>query len=323
VFLQDGQPLAFSWTVSAGADYYQLKVYHERDRNNPVYENDLVEGTRQSLSMDGRPGGKYYWTVRGFARESSQTIRRTGLLSEGVFSARRLYPVSLDDPSDGAALEGLRAYRNPETVRWSSADPVGTSRFILSARRDLDGQPVAVIDNPSPSIALPRLQAGDYYWTVQAETTDGFDISAPAPRRFRVLPIPLLPRPANRLPRDGKVIGGAELKTNRRIVFSWDPVAGATGYLFALENADMGTAILRQGPTAETSLALDDLTLLDVGAFVWRVEAVLAEPPGRGQADLGTIIQRGEIGENRFRIDFNLPAAPETQEPGILYGREN
>ncbi|MDR3145788.1 MAG: hypothetical protein LBU21_05880, partial [Treponema sp.] len=323
VFVKDREPLVFSWTASAGADYYQLKVYHERDRNSPVYENDQVEGTRQSLSMNGRPGGKYYWTVRGLARESSQTIRRTGLLSESVFNARRLYPVSLDYPRDGFALAGLRAYRNPGTVRWSSTDPVGTSRFILSTRRDLAGQPVAVINNPSPSITLPRLQAGDYYWTVQAETTDGFDISAPAPRRFRVLPIPLLPRPANRLPRDGKVIDGEELKANRRVVFSWDPVASATGYLFALENTDTRTVILRRGPTAETSLTLDDLTLMDVGAFVWRVEAVLAEPSRRGQSNPGTIIQRGEIGANRFRIDFNLPAAPETLEPGLLYGRED
>jgi hypothetical protein len=323
VFVEDGQPLAFSWTDSAGADFYQFKVYHERDRDNSVYENDLVEGTRQSLSMDGRPTGKYYWTVRGFAQESSRTIQRTGLLSEGVFNARRLYPVSLDYPRDGAAFEGLRAYRTPGTVRWSSPDPVGTSRFILSARRDLAGQPVVVIDNPSPSIALPRLRAGDYYWTVRAETTDGFDISAPAPRRFRVLPIPLLPRPANRLPRDGKVISGAELKAKRRIVFSWDAVAGATGYLFALENAATRKTIMQQGPMLETILTLDDLTLLDVGTFVWRLEAVLAESAGGGQEDPGTIIQRGEIGESRFRIDFNLPAVPEPQEPGILYGREH
>jgi hypothetical protein len=321
VFLKEGQPLVFSWTASAGADYYQFKVYHEGDRNNPVYENDLAEGTRQSLSMDSYPAGKYRWTVRGFARESSRTVQRTGLLSEGVFSARRLHPVILDYPGDGADFEGFPAYREPGTVRWSSADPVGASRFILSARSDFAGQPVAVIDNPRPSITLPRLPAGDYYWTIRAETPDGFDISAAAPRRFRVLPIPPLPRPANRLPRDGTVIGGAELKADRRILFSWDAVAGATGYLFALENAATGAALLRRGPLAETTLTLDDLTLLDVGTFVWRVEAVAAEPAGDG-GNSGTILQRGELGENRFTIDFNLPAAPEPQEPGILYGRE-
>jgi hypothetical protein len=272
--------------------------------------------------MDSYPGGNYRWTVRGLTRESSRTIRRTGLLSEGVFNARRLQPVSLDYPGDNARFEGLPAYRRPGTVRWSSPDPVGTSRFILSTRSDFAGRPVALIDNPPPSITLPRLRAGDYYWTVQAETPDGFDISAKAPRRFRVLPIPLLPRAANRLPVDGKVISGEELRADRRILFSWDAVAGATGYLFTLENADTGKTILRRGPMAETTLALEDLTLLDVGTFVWRLEAVLAEPAGGRQQTPAVIIRRGAIGESRFRIDFSLPAVPEPPEPGILYGRE-
>jgi hypothetical protein len=272
--------------------------------------------------MDGYPGGNYRWTVRGLTRESPRTIRRTGLLSEGVFNARRLQPVSLDYPGDGARFEGLQAYRAPATLRWSSPDPVGTSRFILSTRSDLAGPPVALIDNPPPGITLPRLQAGDYYWTVRAETPDGFDISARAPRRFRVLPIPPLPRATNRLPGDGRVIGGAELRADRRILFSWDAVAGATGYLFTLENADTGQTIMRRGPMAETTLALEDLTLLDVGTFVWRLEAVLTEPARRGQETPAAIIRRGEIGESRFTIDFNLPAVPEPLEPGILYGRE-
>jgi hypothetical protein len=319
--LQEGRPLVFSWTAPGGADYYQFKLYHEADRNKPVYENDLAEGTRLSLSMDAYPEGNYHWTVRGFALESLQNTRRTGLLSEGVFNARKLRPVSLDYPGDSVGFEGLRAYREPVALRWSSTEQVGTSRFILSTRSDFTGPPVALINNPPRQITLPRLQAGDYYWTIQAETPDGFDISAKASRRFRVLPIPLLPAAANRLPVDGQLIGGAELRANRRIVFSWDAVAGATGYLFILENRDTGKTIMRQGPMAETALALEDLTLLDVGTFTWRLEAILMGPAERGRRDTGEIIQRGRIGENRFTIDFGLPGTPEPRIPGILYGR--
>jgi hypothetical protein len=283
-------------------------LYYEADRNNAIYENNLAEETRESLSMDSYPDGIYRWTVRGLAPESSRNTRRTGLLSEGVFSARKLRPVSLDYPGNGAAFEGLRAYREPAALRWSSADPVGTSRFILSARSDFTGPPVALINNPSQRVTLPRLRAGTYYWTVRAETPDGFDVSARAPRRFRVLPISPLPEAANRLP-------GAELRANRRIVFSWDAVAGATGYLFILENVAMGKTVIRRGPMTETTLTLEDLTLLDLGTFTWRLEAVLAEPAGE-------IIQRGKTGENRFTVDFGLPGTPELRKPGILYGRE-
>jgi hypothetical protein len=322
VIIQEKEPQVFSWTASAGAEYYQFRLYQGEDRTRPVYENGLVAGTRQSLAMNSYPVGNYRWTVQGFARESSRTARRTGLVSEGVFSARRPFPVSLDYPGDGADLDGRRAYLQQETLQWSSSDQVGTSRFILSTSSDFSGQPLAVIDNPPQRIVPPRLLEGDYYWTIQAETLGGSDISARESRRFRVLPIPLLPQAPNRLPEDGTVIGGAELRANRRIVFSWDAVPGATGYFFALDNADTGETVMRQGPLAETTLSLDDLTILDVGTFVWRLEAVLAEPAKGGRGFSGTIIRRGAIGENRFVIDFNLPDVPEPQEPGILYGRE-
>jgi hypothetical protein len=320
--IQEGEPLLFSWTSSEGAEYYQFTLYHGEERDNAVYENSMAEETRESLSMDSYPEGTYHWTVRGFAMESSRSTRRTGLLAEGVFSARKLHPVSLDYPGNGVSFEGLRAYREPGTLRWSSADPVGTSRFILSVRTDFAGSPAALVNNPPQRISLPRLRAGTYYWTIQAETPDGFDISARAPRRFRVLPIPPLPEAANRLPEDGKVINREELRLNRRILFSWDAVAGATGYLFTLEHGDTGTTIMRRGPIAETALTLEDLSLLDVGTFIWRLEAVWAEPSGDGRGGTGDIIQRGEIGESRFTLDFGLPDTPQLRKPGILYGRE-
>jgi hypothetical protein len=321
VLIQEEQPLVFSWEAPEGAEYYQFKLYYGEDRSNAVFENDMAEETRQSLSMNSYPEGNYFWTARGLAPESFRSTRRTGLLSEGVFSARRIRPVSLDYPGDGAGFDGLQAYREPETLRWSSADQAGTSRFILSTRSDFSGSPVALVNNPPQSITLPRLRAGTYYWTIRAETPDGFDISARAPRRFQVLPIPPLPAAANRLPGDGKLIDGPELRENRRIVFSWDAVAGATGYLFTLENADTGKIVMRHGPVAETALVLEDLSLLDVGTFVWRLEAVLTEPAGQERGGTGEIIRRGEIGENRFTIDFGLPGTLVLWKPGILFGR--
>jgi hypothetical protein len=128
--------------------------------------------------------------------------------------------------------------------------------------------------------------------------------------------------PNGRLPEDGKLIGPAELRANRRIVFSWDAVTGATEYLFVLENTLTGETVVRQGVAAQTALTLEDLTLLDVGPFAWRVEAVVAEPEREQPRNSGTIIRRGEIGENRFTIDFRLPGVPAPREPGILYGKE-
>jgi hypothetical protein len=178
-------------------------------------------------------------------------------------------------------------------------------------------------------VPLPRFRAGNYYWTIRAETPDGFDISARSSRLLRVLPIPPLPGAANRLPADGKIIGKEELRENRSIRFSWDTVTGASAYIFTLENRDTGKTIIQKGPSAETSFVLEDLTLLDVGAFVWRVEAVLINPfrerrEDRNEItdDIEEIIRRGETAANGFRVDFGLPDTPELRTPGLLYGRE-
>jgi hypothetical protein len=322
VFIQEGEPMVFSWAASEGAEYYQLRVYYGGNRTTPVYENNLVEGTREGLSMTNRPDGNYQWTVRGLAPESSRNARRTGMLAEGGFIARRIQPVTLDYPANGAAFDGLQAYYEPDTLRWSSRDEVGTSNFILSSRSDFGGTPVMLIRNPPQRITLPRLTSGTYYWTIRAETSDGYDISAAAPGRFRVLPIPLLPPAANRLPEDGKVIGGAELRANRHIVFSWDAVAGATGYVLSIASADTGRIIVQQGPMMETTWTLVDLSLLDVGTFIWWVEAVVADSVRTGRGASATIVRRGETSENRFTIDFTPPGVPKVQEPGVLYGRE-
>jgi hypothetical protein len=322
VLLQEGEAVRFSWGASPGAEYYQFKLYHMESGNRPIYENNLVEGTSQSLFMADYPEGRYSWAVQGFASESSRSTRRTGLLAGGDFIARRLHPVSLDYPNHGETVEGLRAYLEPGTVRWSSLDAVSTSRFILSRSQDLSGPSEAVINDPPPTIALPRLREGNYYWTVRAETADGFDISARAPRLLRVLPILPLPEAANRVPRNGTVITGADLRRNRNIVFSWDAVPGATSYLFALEHEGTGKAIVPERLFTGTSFVLEDLTLLDVGTFFWRVEAVLTEQVRERREDTGEIIQRGEVGENRFGIEFIPPDMPDLRRPGILYGRE-
>jgi hypothetical protein len=319
VMVQEGAETVFSWEAPPGAGYYHFRLYRAGDRTGAVYENNLVEGAALRLSLEAYPEGNYIWTVQSFAQESGRSTRRTGRLSEGAFSIRKIYPVILDYPDDGAELEGLLAYYEQGTVRWSQRESAAASRFILSRNRNLS-VPAAAINNPPGTVTLPRLRAGDYYWTVRAETADGLDISAETPRLLRVLPIPLLPEAANRLPRDGAVITGAELRQNRRIVFSWDPVPGATGYFFSLEHE--GRTVIPERIFRETAFVMEDLTLLDLGDFLWRVEAVLTEPVRERQEDEEELVRRGEAGENRFRVEFARPDIPDLPEPGLLYGRE-
>ncbi|MDR3167454.1 MAG: FecR family protein, partial [Treponema sp.] len=319
VVVQEGKPVVFSWKASPGADYYQFKLYHGENRSKPVYTNSLVEETRRLVSLEHYGEGNYYWTIQGFIHESNRNTHIPGLVGEGAFAARKVRAVTLQSPPDGAVFEGLAAYRQPETVRWSSAEALVSGRFILSRNRNFTGQPVTVLDDPPTAITLPPLTEGDYYWTIRAETTDGVDISAP-PRLIRILPLPLLQQAANRTPPDGTVITGETLKQNRKLSFSWEAVPDATGYFFTILEGE-NQEILRVGPQTATAVTLEDLSVLHRGEFAWQVEAVMAEPGQDRQEHRGAILRRGEIGKNRFILEYAHPGPPELRKPGLLYGR--
>jgi hypothetical protein len=228
----------------------------------------------------------------------------------------RIRHITLEAPASGVSLPGLSALRQQTVFRWSSEEEVGKSRFILSRNSNPSrGQPAVVLLNPSRTIRLDRLEEGTWYWTVEAETPAGIDISAEAPRQLRVQPIPLLPAPGNRRPAGEYRIGLDELRTQRNIVFSWSAVQGANAYIFTLlqQTANGRRQIIRIGPENRTRWTLENLSLLDQGTFYWQVEAVYS---GRNNV----IEQQGRVGENSFIVDIPIPSQVQAEEPGILYG---
>jgi hypothetical protein len=170
------------------------------------------------------------------------------------------------------------------------------------------GTAVFELENPGRTVRMPPLTEGEYTWTVQAETTGGFDISPERPYSFRVTPIPLLPAPAGLDPPAGQSFGPDDLRRNRSISFEWDPVSGANAYIFRLyREGESFSPIVSPAPQRSTSYTLSDLTLLDVGPMVWRVEAVFISPNG-------AIEQRGRPAEARFSIDISVPSAPRLRD---------
>jgi hypothetical protein len=150
--------------------------------------------------------------------------------------------------------------------------------------------------------------------------TETADSPTGAPARPGPVPLPPLPEAINRLPLDGSLISGERLKQNRSLTFSWDAVPEATGYVFTLMAAEGNKEILRAGPQQATVFLLEDLSLLDAGPFVWRVEAVVEEGERDGSEKSGGIIRRGQAGENRFTLEIAPPGTPVLLKPGLLYG---
>jgi len=308
--LRPGEQLALRWRPVNRAEQYTVRVYSGTGASRrPLYEQTAAATTLQ-LPANSFANGDYFWTIQAFADERENATRLTGLTSEQRFTIRRLQALTLDSPETGVEISG------PVVLRWSTAETVGKSRFVLSQNSNpLRGAPVQEILNPDRSITIDRLREGVYYWTIIAETQDGYDISAAAPRRFSKLPS-LLPEPAGLSPADGMVIGPEVLRASRNIVFNWEPVENADAYLFSLfRKTDTGQQqLVRTEPRQETSWTLDDLQLLGEGDFVWQVEAVRQ---GRG----GAIEERGRVGENDFRLEIPLPNQVQIPETGTLYGK--
>jgi hypothetical protein len=122
-----------------------------------------------------------------------------------------------------------------------------------------------------------------------------------------------LPAPAGRRPVNGYRIGIEELKTQRSINFTWSSVQGANAYVFTLYEQDGNKRRqINRVIVAAPAWTLEDISALNRGAFIWRVEAVNKNAGG-------DIVRRGTTGENTFTMDIPLPHPVHMEDPGVLY----
>ena len=315
IMVSAGQPqVNFTWAPSPDAGYYIFRLYREDAPEPPVLET-IVSGTTFSADLSGLEDGSYIWSVQGLVRESLVSTRRTGFSSSQQISIRQLRPVILEHPRDGWVFEGIAASRTPDTVRWYSQDFPFNTVFTL-ARDPLMTNIVWRQTGVLYEHVLPRLNAGDYFWTIQAEDAEGFDISSPIPAHFHVLPIPPLPAPGNRIPVSGHTITPELIMASRSVVFSWNRVPGANGYRVTIFRDDGASRVpVIQTPVLrENTYTVEDIRFLGRGNFSWHVESLFVMPDG-------FIEQGGHLLENSFFVDVPFPAHQLTiPETGILYG---
>jgi hypothetical protein len=307
------QPIAVRWKAAGPIGKFRFILSRNPD---PLQGMPVLESTDPSraITLSKLTSGTYYWTIQAETPEGLDI----SAARPAYFQVLPVSPVSLDFPEAGHRFSGIEAQRQPGMVRWSSVETVGTSRFILSRNPDLLwGTPMLEITDPGRAITLPRLAPGTYYWTIRAETPEGLDISAPGPSSFLVLPIPLLPRPQGMLPVDQYKIDAARLQKSRDIIFTWDQVPGANAYIFTLlPDIPERKPLIHSEPLFKTVYVIEDMAVLDIGNFIWQVEALYI-------AGDGVIEQRGTIGEQRFTIDIPSLVNPKLGVNGIIYGNSD
>lgn len=287
------EDVRFQWNSNL-ASPFNIQFSRDRSFSTLLVDETTTETALQLGRRLGRPvEGDYFWRVKSVVndREIETAVRRFT-----VMQARR---ITLESPPSGAEIDGLSALRGQVMLNWNSGEALLNSRLLV----ERDGNLVFEQQNPGRTLALPPLPAGSYTWTVQAETTGGFDISPELPSNFRILPAPLLPAPVLRSPAAGYNFGAEELRVNRSISFSWNATPGANAYIFSLYREGETRPIVSTSPLRTPAYAISDLSLLDTGALVWRVEAVSVSSGG-------AIEQRGVSAERRFFINITVPSAP-------------
>ena len=309
----------FAWTAVPGADYYQVKITKPGLDSEPLYENLYITDTGVEMALQSIQDGDYIMSVQGFASSTLTSSRRYSYAADKAFMLKHLRPVELVSPVHNARIGGVDAALNPGRLQWSSVEKPVKSRLVLE-KAGQRGSVLSVSD-PSFSVKLPPLTAGNYRWRVIASTRDGFDISSLQDSGFTVLPIPPLERVAFVFPSDGETLGASFFKSNRSIVFRWKKNGEATHYVIRLYNEKKQKIFESELTDAAASRAdgncafeFGDLSRLSRGIFYAEVE------PERRLKD-GLLFQKGIVSSRRFVIELPKAASVETDAPGVLYGK--
>jgi hypothetical protein len=294
----------FTWTMAAGTTAGQGQARWQIAQAQ-TFSSFIVDIPVSRTEINGQilPAGIYYWRISvPSASGDFETAPRR-------FTVNASSKIILEAPANNAEIPGLAALRTPPSLNWSSTEPVVSSRLLLSTSPN-PSAPDAVlllnIANPGRSARLPPLGEGVYYWTVQAESTGGVNISPVSASAFRVGAVPLLAAPTLQSPANNFAFTAAALRQNKSIRFAWQGVSGANAYILSIYRAadTRGAApVYRSAALRQTNITLENLTILDAGNFIWSVEplALSAE---------GSIEQHGTPRESVFTIRINIPASP-------------
>lgn len=303
-------PFDFTWTSVDGANYYKLTIKNPRSKE-VIFEQNLIEDTKLSINMEDMAEGLYEWSIQSFSYETDLQSRRTGKSDEAKFELKKIHPVKLLSPEDGIIVNGVDAILKPSSVTWISQDEISSSEFVLT-RTDLKPAEIVVSQkNPEKTISLPRLHSGTYTWTVNAESTDGFDLSPLTPYTMTITPVPPLESATKLIPENRTKFGVDYFKTTKSIKFSWARVKDATHYIVRIHSKD--GKLLFEKRVSETNTEFTDIKQLSRGNFTWSVEAI------RCISD-GTILQESKPAKNTFIIDLPELKATKLKE-GLMYGK--
>ena len=306
-----GEAIQFKWNPVKGADYYNVRVYDSENRI--AAETPDAQGTsiKYTLKEDS-----YLLRVQAVAEASETSPLRTGPVKTVKFSVRTPSPVVASSPSEGWSTDGLSALRKPVSFTWrDGTDKPASYQFVLKKRQSNGTYKIVEnFDTSKRTVSMERLIPGSYTWQIIASTIEGIPVNSKV-ISFSISEVITLPRPVLTSPQNNLVMNSNYLRKNRSVSFEWNAVNGATEYNFVIYKKDKNgnlSAIYSEKGIRGTKVKIKDLSIFDVGEFVWNVTAFSYAKDGFEE-------QRSEAASRSFKIDIKIPSAIETVNPGKMY----
>ena len=304
VIIQKG--LNFAWNKDSALPETEITVAGDRDFSGVVFNRK--SGENFSRFTDTLKDGTYYWRLRGRMSDGSYTdysaIRR--------FRVSRETALTLIEPPNRSIRVLKGDEKNaPVNFSWSRTEIEG--KFILQLSSDKNfGSISKELTLSDASATINAMEEGTYYWRVRLVDEKGAEIASSAPYSFELLGT--LDTPAAVAPAAGAVVN---MEKKDVLDFRWNIVKGATQYRVGLFQVKKG--IQQSIATFETRNNLyqfQDLGKLDVGRFLWTLQALETDPQ--------TNRVRRKSRESRMLFDINLGEKKEEtkinlKSPKILY----
>jgi hypothetical protein len=294
--------LTFNWTKDSSIKETQITIAEDRELSKPVYTKKIGENfTRFTGKL---VEGNYFWGLKGIMKDGTSTdsssVRRFKVVQGGA--------ISLVEPQNGALIINKNTVKGTDIdFSWSKSELEGKYRLQVANNRNF--KPVmkeVSVDDSSKN--LPDMTEGRYFWRVALVDEKGVEILTSQTNSFELMS--LLDAPVAIAPLAGSSIDMLKKDT---LNFAWKPVKGANLYRIGLFHAIGGiqhsVATLE---TRNTAYEFADLKKLDVGKFLWTLQAIDIDPAAN------RIKRKSEEIKTVFEIKLGIKGDLKLNTPNII-----
>lgn len=255
--------VVFNWNVSRETNESEIQLSSDKSFASPI----LIRKTKGNFITlrENISAGEYYWRIRGLdAANNPSDYSETGSfrIVEGGY-------IRTITPKENETIATIDIQSSGVRFSWDNPILGGDYRLIVSRNGNL-ATPTADMNIQGSGSSVPSLNPGTYYWKVILIDSDGNELSASRVTSFTIADRLEDPTPA--FPAEGVVVDMSERES---LPFSWAKVRDAESYRFVLyKTEDARNVKLLEQRLNGNGFVLRDLTLLDVGRFMWTIQAV-------------------------------------------------